>query len=58
VGCRVYEGISEKVANSKKLKKKFEDSLSLFVINPFNPKLRTHKVSGPRCTISFISRPT
>jgi mRNA-degrading endonuclease YafQ of YafQ-DinJ toxin-antitoxin module len=37
----------KKVANSKKLKKKFEDSLSLFVINPFNPKLRTHKLSGP-----------
>lgn len=36
-----------KISKSKALKKKFERAVSLFTSNPFHPKLRTHKLSGP-----------
>ncbi len=36
----------KKIASNKKLKSKFEENLKLFAINPFNPLLRTHKLSG------------
>jgi mRNA interferase YafQ len=35
-----------KVENSVRLKNKFEQAITLFVSNPYNPKLRTHKLSG------------
>ncbi|MHB9041360.1 MAG: type II toxin-antitoxin system RelE/ParE family toxin [Melioribacteraceae bacterium] len=36
----------KKIASNKKLKAKFEENIMLFSINPFNPILRTHKLSG------------
>ncbi|MCX5896283.1 MAG: type II toxin-antitoxin system mRNA interferase toxin, RelE/StbE family [Proteobacteria bacterium] len=36
----------KKVSNNQDLKKKFWDTLKLFTKNPFNQKLKTHKLRG------------
>lgn len=36
----------KKVKNNEGLKKKFWKALELFVENPFNPRMRTHKLTG------------
>lgn len=36
----------KKVKNNDKLKKKFWNAIELFSINPFSPRLRTHKLTG------------
>jgi addiction module RelE/StbE family toxin len=40
---RTYE---KKVKNNDELKKKLWDTMELFSKNPFNPRLRTHKLTG------------
>lgn len=40
---RIYR---KKVKNDEELKKRFWDALQLFVKEPFNPRLRTHKLTG------------
>jgi addiction module RelE/StbE family toxin len=40
---RVYR---KKVKNDNELKKRFWKSLELFAKNPFQPRLRTHKLTG------------
>ena len=40
---RIYK---KKVKNNIELKKKFWDSIETFSKNPFNPKLKTHKLTG------------
>jgi len=40
---RVYK---KKVENNDELKKKFWGAMKLFSKNPFNPRLRTHKLTG------------
>jgi addiction module RelE/StbE family toxin len=43
-GCkRVYK---KKVKNNDEQKKKFWHAMKLFSNNPFNPRLRTHKLTG------------
>jgi mRNA-degrading endonuclease YafQ of YafQ-DinJ toxin-antitoxin module len=34
------------VRNDSRLKRKFWERLDLFMMNPFSPQLRTHKLSG------------
>ena len=36
----------KKVKNNGKLRKKFWNSIELFSESPFNPRLRTHKLTG------------
>jgi len=36
----------KKVKNNDKLRKKFWNSIELFSESPFNPRLRTHKLTG------------
>lgn len=36
----------KKIKNNNEYKKKFWESLRLFVTDPFNPLLKTHKLSG------------
>lgn len=36
----------KRIATSEKLKKLFYESLKLFITDPFDAKLRTHKLSG------------
>jgi len=36
----------KKIANSVRLKKKFEQAVNLFASDPFYPRLRSHKLSG------------
>ena len=36
----------KKAKNNEGLKKKFWKTLELFVENPFNPRIRTHKLTG------------
>lgn len=40
---RVYK---KKILFDQKLKSKFEDTVKLFANNPFDPRLKTHKLSG------------
>ena len=40
---RIYK---KKVKNNDKLRKKFWNSIELFSESPFNPRLRTHKLTG------------
>lgn len=40
---RIYK---KKVKNNDELKKKFWDAMDLFSKNLFNPRLRTHKLTG------------
>ncbi|MDI6891263.1 MAG: type II toxin-antitoxin system mRNA interferase toxin, RelE/StbE family [Thermodesulfovibrionales bacterium] len=40
---RIYK---KKIKNSEEIKKKFWDALELFSNEPFNPRLRTHKLTG------------
>ena len=40
---RIYK---KKIKNDSELKKKFRKSLETFSKNPFNPQLRTHKLTG------------
>jgi addiction module RelE/StbE family toxin len=40
---RIYK---KKVKNNDELKKRFWDAMELFSKNPFNPRLRTHKLTG------------
>ena len=40
---RIYK---KKVKNNDELKKKFGDAMDLFSKNLFNPRLRTHKLTG------------
>lgn len=40
---RIYK---KKVKNNVELKKRFWDVMELFSKNPFNPRLRTHKLTG------------
>jgi addiction module RelE/StbE family toxin len=40
---RIYK---KKVKNDQELKKKFWDSMELFSKEPFNKRLRTHKLTG------------
>ena len=40
---RIYK---KKVKNNSELKKKFWDAIKLFIEDPFNPQLRTHKLTG------------
>lgn len=40
---RIYK---KKVKNNEDLKKRFWEALGLFTENPFNPRLRTHKLTG------------
>lgn len=40
---RIYKN---KVKNSEELKKKFWETVSLFSQHPFDPRLRTHKLTG------------
>lgn len=40
---RIYK---KKMKNNDDLKKKFWDAMELFSKNPFNPRLRTHKLTG------------
>jgi addiction module RelE/StbE family toxin len=40
---RIYK---KKVKNDDDLKKKFWNAMELFSKNPFNPRLRTHKLTG------------
>lgn len=40
---RIYR---KKVKNDSELKKRFWSGLELFSKNPFNPRLRTHKLTG------------
>ncbi len=40
---RIYK---KKVKNNSELKKKFWDAIKLFTEDPFNPQLRTHKLTG------------
>jgi len=36
----------KKVQNNEDLRKKFREALNIFSENPFNPRLRTHKLTG------------
>jgi len=36
----------KRVRNDSRLKRKFWERLDLFMMNPFSPQLRTHKLSG------------
>jgi addiction module RelE/StbE family toxin len=40
---RIYK---KKVKNNEELKKRFWDAMELFLKEPFNPHLRTHKLTG------------
>lgn len=40
---RIYK---KKVKNNEELKKRFWDAMVLFSKEPFNPRLRTHKLTG------------
>jgi len=40
---RIYK---KKVKNNEDLKKRFWDAMESFSKNPFNPQLRTHKLTG------------
>ncbi|MCH8319066.1 MAG: type II toxin-antitoxin system mRNA interferase toxin, RelE/StbE family [Bacteroidetes bacterium] len=40
------QAYKKKTKNSEKLKNKFWESIELFSVDPFNPKLRTHKLTG------------
>ncbi len=40
---RIY---NKKVKSNNAIKKRFWNSIELFSKNPFNPKLRTHKLTG------------
>lgn len=40
---RIYK---KKIKNNNELKKRFWDAMELFSKNPFNPRLRTHKLTG------------
>ena len=40
---RIYK---KKVKNNEELKKRFWDAMDLFSKEPFNPRLRTHKLTG------------
>lgn len=40
---RIYK---KKLKNDQELKKRFWDALELFSKEPFNPRLRTHKLTG------------
>jgi len=40
---RIYKN---KVKNNEELKKKFWETVSLFSQHPFDPRLRTHKLTG------------
>jgi len=40
---RVYK---KKVKNNEELKKRFWDAMELFSKEPFNPRFRTHKLTG------------
>jgi len=42
-----FKGIyQKKVKNNAELKKRFWRAMELFSKNPFNPRLRTHKLTG------------
>ena len=36
----------KRIAPSAKIRKKFDELLPVFISNPFDPRLRTHKLSG------------
>ena len=40
---RIYK---KKIKNNNELKNRFWDAMELFSKNPFNPRLRTHKLTG------------
>ena len=40
---RIYK---KKVKNNQELKKRFWDAMEIFLKEPLNPRLRTHKLSG------------
>lgn len=40
---RIYK---KKIKNDEELKKKFWNAIELFSNEPFNPRLRTHKLTG------------
>lgn len=40
---RIYKN---KVKNNEELKKKFWETVNLFLQHPFDPRLRTHKLTG------------
>jgi addiction module RelE/StbE family toxin len=40
---RIYK---KKIKNNQELKKRFWDVMELFSKNPFDPRLRTHKLTG------------
>lgn len=40
---RIYK---KRVKNNEELKKRFWDAMELFSKEPFNPRLRTHKLTG------------
>jgi len=36
----------KKIKSNEEMKKKFWNAMKLFVKNPFNPRLKTHKLTG------------
>jgi addiction module RelE/StbE family toxin len=55
---KIYQ---KKVKNNAELKKKFWKAMGLFSENPFNPRLRTHKLTGKleglwACSVTYDYR--
>jgi addiction module RelE/StbE family toxin len=46
LGSRFQENLQKESKNDQELKKKFWEAVELFSTEPFNTRLRTHKLTG------------